>query len=73
MFDVTVKIKNNSEDQRTYFFDIGLYDKKDNTVGSGFGSVEVKPGKSATTNTFAHMSDDSYGGKVSCEIEVSDF
>jgi hypothetical protein len=72
-FDVVVKIKNNSDTEATYLFDVGLYDPKDNTVGSGFGSVEVRPEKSATTETFASLTDPDYKGKVKCEVEVTDF
>jgi hypothetical protein len=72
-FDVVVKIRNNSDTEKTYLFDVGLYDPDDNTVGSGFGSVEVRPGKSATTDTFASLTDPDYKGKVRCEVEVKDF
>ena len=72
-FDVVVQITNNTETEATYLFDIGLYDPKDNTVGSGGGSVSVKPGKSATAETFASLSDPDYKGKVTCEVKVTDF
>jgi hypothetical protein len=68
-----VKIKNNGDSETTYLFDVGLYDPEGNTVGSGFGSVEVRAGKSATTETFASLSDPGYKGKVACEVEVTDF
>jgi hypothetical protein len=54
-------------------FDLLLLDKDDNTVGSGFGSVEVKPGKSANSKVLASLDDDSYKGKVKCEVKVTDW
>jgi hypothetical protein len=72
-FDVIVKITNNTENQTNYIFDLLLLDKDDNTVGSGFGSVEVKPGKSANSKVIASLDDDSYKGKVKCEVKVTDY
>ncbi len=72
-FDVTVKVTNLGDVKTDYWFDIGLYDKKGNTVGSGSGSVEVKPGKSGTTETFASLSDPDFKGKTVCEVEITDF
>lgn len=72
-FDVSVKIENRTDDEVTYLFDIGLYDTDDNTVGTGFGSIEVRPGKSGKTTTFATLSDEGYKGKVKCRVEVTNF
>jgi hypothetical protein len=73
-FDVGVKIKNNTEETQTFFFDIVLRDEDDNTVGSGYGSVEdVRPGKEGTAGVLASLNDSSFRGKVTCDVKVNDF
>jgi len=72
--EIKVKVTNNTDEKRTYIFDIAVEDDDGNTVGSGFGSIgNVKAGKTGTASTFASMSDEDYDGKITCVIDVTNF